>query len=156
MHIEGTYEFEASQQLVWDMLQDTEVLSSIIPGSKGLVEVEPNKYHTELKVKVGPVNGKFEADIELADVNEPDNYKLIINGKGPAGHVTGEGFINLEHADNITSMHYSGDAQVGGKIAAVGQRLLDVAAKQIAKQSLKKLAKEINNKIDEEAKTEEA
>jgi len=156
MHIEGTYEFEASQKLVWDMLQDTEVLSSIIPGSNGLVETAPNKYHTELKVKVGPVNGKFEADIELADVVAPDSYKLLIEGKGPAGHVSGEGVISLEHVDNITIMSYAGDAKVGGKIAAVGQRLLDVAAKQIAKQSLKKLAKEINNKIDEEAEANEA
>lgn len=153
MHIEGLYEFEATQKLVWDMLQDTEVLGSIIPGSSGLVEIEPNKYHTELKVKVGPVNGKFEADIELADVNEPNDYKLIIEGKGPAGHVNGEGVIRLEHANDITTMHYSGDAKVGGKIAAVGQRLLDVAAKQIAKQSLKKLANEINAKIDEENAT---
>jgi len=150
MHLEGSYEFEASQQLVWDMLQDTDVLGSIIPGSKGLEEVEPNKYYTALVVKVGPVNGKFEANIELADVNEPDDYKLLIDGKGPAGHVTGEGQIRLEHAEGVTTMFYEGDAKIGGKIAAVGQRLLDVAAKQIAKQSLKKLAKEIDNKIDEE------
>lgn len=150
MHIEGSYEFEASQKLVWDMLQDTEVLGSIIPGSKGLEEVEPNKFYTGLAVKVGPVNGKFEANIELADVNEPNDYKLIIDGKGPAGHVSGEGHIRLEHAEGITTMFYSGDAKIGGKIAAVGQRLLDVASKQIAKQSLKKLAKEIEDKIEEE------
>lgn len=156
MHIEGSYEFEASQQLVWDMLQDTQVLSSVIPGSKGLEEVEPNKYHTALKVKVGPVNGKFEANIELADVNEPDDYKLLIDGTGPAGHVTGEGLIRLEHAEGITTMFYAGDAQVGGKIASVGQRLIDVAAKQIAKQSLRKLAKAIDDKIAEENESEEA
>ncbi len=150
MHIEGQYEFEATQKLVWDMLQDTDVLGSIIPGSKGLEEIEPNKFYTSLAVKVGPVNGKFEAEIELADVNEPDDYKLIINGKGPAGHVTGEGHIRLEHADDITTMFYAGDAKVGGKIAAVGQRLLDVAAKQVAKQSLKKLAKEIDSRIEDE------
>jgi len=150
MHIEGTYEFEASQKLVWDMLQDTEVLGSIIPGSKGLEEIGPNKFYTGLAVKVGPVNGKFEANIELADVNEPHDYKLLIDGKGPAGHVTGEGQIRLEHVDGVTTMFYAGDAQIGGKIAAVGQRLLDVAAKQIAKQSLKKLANEIDKKIEAE------
>jgi carbon monoxide dehydrogenase subunit G len=155
MHIEGSYEFEASQQLVWDMLQDTEVLSSVIPGSKGLEEVEPNKYHTALKVKVGPVNGKFEANIELADVHEPDDYKLLIEGSGPAGHVTGEGVIQLEHADGVTIMKYAGDAQIGGKIAAVGQRLIDVAAKQITKQSLRKLAKAIDTKIEEQAEGSE-
>ena len=150
MHIEGTYEFESDRQLVWDMLQDKEVLGSIIPGSKGLEEVEENKFHTALAVKVGPVNGKFEADIELTDVNEPESYKLIVNGKGPAGHVTGEGVIRLEQNEAITIMHYAGDAKVGGKIASVGQRLIDVAAKQIAKQSLKKLAQRIDEGIEEE------
>lgn len=150
MHIEGTYEFESDRQLVWDMLQDIEVLSSIIPGSSGLEEIEENTFHTALAVKIGPVNGKFEATIELADVNAPESYKLIINGKGPAGHVAGEGVIRLEQINTTTTMHYSGDAKVGGKIAAVGQRLLDVAAKQIAKQSLKKLAERIDEKIAEE------
>jgi len=150
MHIEGTYEFKSDRQLVWDMLQDIEVLSSIIPGSSGLEEIAENTFHTALAVKVGPVNGKFEATIELADVNAPESYKLIINGKGPAGHVTGEGVIRLEQNDAITIMHYEGDAKVGGKIAAVGQRLLDVAAKQIAKQSLKKLADRIDERIAEE------
>jgi len=150
MHIEGSYEFEADRQLVWDTLQDIEVLSSIIPGSKGLEEVDENTFHTSLAAKIGPVNGKFEATIELADVNEPEDYKLIINGKGPAGHVAGEGEIRLEQNKAITIMHYSGDAKVGGKIAAVGQRLLDVAAKQIAKQSLKKLAKRIDERIADE------
>ena len=150
MHIEGTYEFESERQLVWDMLQDTEVLSSIIPGSKGLEEIAENRFHTALAAKIGPVNGKFEADIQLMDINAPESYKLIINGKGPAGHVTGEGVIRLEQNGITTVMHYAGDAKVGGKIAAVGQRLLDVASKQIAKQSLKKLAKRIEERITEE------
>lgn len=150
MHIEGTYEFESDRQLVWDTLQDTEVLGSIIPGSSGLEEIGDNKYYTALSVKVGPVNGKFEANIELADVNEPDSYKLLIDGKGPAGHVTGEGVISLEQNENLTIMHYAGDAKVGGKIAAVGQRLLDAAAKRIAKQSLKKLAERVEERIEEE------
>jgi uncharacterized protein len=150
MHIEGKYEFEADRQLVWNTLQDIEVLSSITPGSKGLEEIEENTFHTALAVKVGPVNGKFEATIELADVNEPESYKLIINGKGPAGHVTGEGEIHLEQDGTTTVMNYAGDAKVGGKIAAVGQRLLDVAAKQIAKKSLKQLAKRVDERIAEE------
>jgi carbon monoxide dehydrogenase subunit G len=148
MHIEGSYEFEAEQQLVWDTVQDTDVLASIIPGSQGLDQIEPNKFYTLINVKVGPVNGKFEATIELVDVNEPHDYKLLIEGKGTAGHVTGEGLIRLEHTDGMTTLFYAGDAKVGGKIAAVGQRLLDVASKQIAKQSLKKLAKQIQEKIE--------
>lgn len=150
MHIEGTYEFESNRQLVWDMLLNPDVIGSVIPGSKGLEEIEPNKFHTALVVKVGPVNGKFEATINLVDINEPESYTLVVNGKGPAGHVTGEGAIRLEETDTLTIMHYSGDAKVGGKIAAVGQRLLDVAAKQITKQSLKKLAQQVEKRIAEE------
>ena len=147
MHIEGSYEFASERELVWDVLMDIDVLGSIIPGSKGLEEIGENKYQSKLAVRVGPVNGKFEANFELADINQPESYRLIVAGKGPAGHVTGEGAIRLEAADGGTIMHYAGDARIGGKIAAVGQRLLDVAAKQIAKQSLKKLSKQVEARL---------
>ena len=98
-------------------------------------------------MRVGPVNGKFEANFELADMIAPESYRLLVAGKGPAGHVTGEGTIRLEQADGGTVMHYAGDARIGGKIAAVGQRLLDVAARQIAKQSLKKLSKQVEARL---------
>ncbi len=147
MHIEGSYDFEFERELVWDVLMDIDVLGSIIPGSKGLQEIGENKYQSKLAVRVGPVNGKFEANFELADMIAPESYRLLVAGKGPAGHVTGEGTIRLEQADGGTVMHYAGDARIGGKIAAVGQRLLDVAAKQIAKQSLKKLSKQVEARL---------
>jgi carbon monoxide dehydrogenase subunit G len=148
MHIEGSYDFEFERELVWDVLMDIDVLGSIIPGSKGLEEIGENKYQSKLAVRVGPVNGKFEANFELADINEPESYRLIVAGKGPAGHVTGEGLIRLARENDVTVMHYAGDARIGGKIAAVGQRLLDVAAKQIAKQSLKKLSKQVELRLE--------
>ncbi len=148
MHIEGSYDFAHERELVWDVLMDIDVLGSIIPGSKGLEEIGENKYQSKLAVRVGPVNGKFEASFELADVNEPESYRLLVAGKGPAGHVTGEGTIRLEQADGGTTMYYAGDARIGGKIAAVGQRLLDVAAKQIAKQALRKLSKQIEARLE--------
>ena len=147
MHIEGSYDFEFERELVWDVLMDIDVLGSIIPGSRGLEEIGENKYQSKLAVRVGPVNGKFEANFELADMIAPESYRLLVAGKGPAGHVTGEGTIRLEQADGGTVMHYAGDARIGGKIAAVGQRLLDVAAKQIAKQSLKKLSKQVEARL---------
>lgn len=147
MHIEGSYEFKSDRELVWSALMDIEVLGSIIPGSKGLQEIGPDKYQSKLAVKVGPVSGKFESTFELADVQPPESYKLIVTGKGPAGHVAGEGTIRLEQQSEKTVMHYAGDAKIGGKIAAVGQRLLDIAAKQIARQSLKKLARQIESRL---------
>lgn len=148
MHIEGSYDFDSKRELVWDVLMDIDVLGSIIPGSKGLEEIGENKYQSKLSVRVGPVNGKFESQFELVDVNAPESYRLLVEGKGPAGHVTGEGRIRLEQTNGGTVMHYAGDARIGGKIAAVGQRLLNVAAKQIAKQSLKKLSKQVELRLE--------
>ena len=147
MHIEGSYDFEYERELVWDLLMDIEVLGSIIPGSKGLQEIGENKYESKLAVKVGPVNGKFEAQFELVDMLAPESYRLLVEGKGPAGHVNGVGTIRLEQNDGGTVMHYAGDARIGGKIAAVGQRLLDVAARQITKQALKKLSKQVEARL---------
>lgn len=148
MHIEGSYDFEFERELVWDVLMDIDVLGSIIPGSKGLEEIGENKYQSKLSVRVGPVNGKFESQFELVDMNAPESYRLLVEGKGPAGHVTGEGTIRLEQENGKTVMRYAGDARIGGRIAAVGQRLLDVAAKQIAKQSLKKLSKQVEMRLE--------
>ena len=148
MHIEGSYDFESERELVWEVLMDMDVLGGIIPGSKGLEAIGENKYQSKLAVRVGPVNGKFEANFELADINAPESYRLLVEGKGPAGHVTGEGTIRLEGENGKTVMHYAGDARIGGKIAAVGQRLLDVAAKQIAKQSLRKLRKQVEMRLE--------
>ena len=148
MHIEGSYDFKGQRELVWDALMDTDVLGSIIPGSQGLEEIAENKYQSKLAVKVGPVNGKFEASFELADVNAPNSYRLLVEGKGPAGHVTGEGRIALSQENGTTIMTYAGDARIGGKIAAVGQRLLDAAAKQIARQALRKLSRQVQARID--------
>ena len=147
MHIEGNHEFKSERELVWDVLMDIEVLGSIIPGSKGLQEVGENTYESRLAVKVGPVNGKFEARFELVDVNAPESYRLLVEGKGPAGHVAGEGVIRLAQDNGATVMHYAGDARIGGKIAAVGQRLLNVAAKQITKQALRKLTRQIEARL---------
>ena len=148
MHIEGSYEFEFQRELVWDVLMDIDVLGSIIPGSKGLQEIGENKYESKLAVKIGPVNGKFESQFELVDVTAPESYRLLVAGKGPAGHVKGEGEIRLTQANGMTVMHYAGDARIGGKIAAVGQRLLDVAARQITKQALKKLSKQVEARLE--------
>ena len=151
MHIEGKHNFAFEREQVWDALMDMDVLGSVIPGSQGLQEIGENKYQSKLAVKVGPVNGKFEANFQLADIDAPASYRLIVEGKGPAGHVTGEGRIELEAGDGSTVMHYAGDARIGGRIAAVGQRLLDVAARQITRQALRKLTKQIELRLGAEA-----
>ena len=143
MKLEGTYTFEAPRQAVWEALMDPEVLAKVMPGCEKLEEVEENKYKGILNVKVGPVQGKFEGVVTITEVNPPEGYSIQVDGRGPAGFMKGVGQIRLEDQGETTLIHYGGDAQVGGRIASVGQRLLDTTAKSMSRQSLEGLHNQI-------------
>lgn len=148
MKLEGEYTFKnAPRKIVWDTLMDPDALSKAIPGGDKLEKVGDNEYEAVLNIKVGPVQGKFDGNIELLDINEPDSYKMKVGGKGPAGFLNGEGNVTLSDGDGGTIMSYSGDAQVGGKIAGVGQRLIDSSAKSITRQGLEALDAQIQAKV---------
>jgi carbon monoxide dehydrogenase subunit G len=102
-----------------------------------------NQYQGILKIRVGPVQGTFNGDITLSDINAPESYSLVVNGRGAQGIVKGNGHLRLEAEGNTTIMHYEGDAQVSGRIAQVGQRLLDTSAKAVIRQSLEGLGQQI-------------
>lgn len=139
MKIAGEYTFDAPQDRVWEALQDPNVLASIIPGAEGLEEIGENEYRGALKIKVGPVQGKYDGKITLSNIVPPDSYDIAVDGRGNAGFVNGGGGLQLEPQDDKTHMRYEGEARVGGRIASVGQRLLDSSAKAIIKQSLNAL-----------------
>ena len=143
MDLAGTYTFDAPRDEVWQALMDPAVLVSIMPGCESLEEVGENEYQTSLKIKGGPVQGKFKGNIELLEINEPDSYRMKVDGQGPSGFMKGDGQVKLESQGDSTLMHYTGTAQVGGRIASVGQRLLDSSAKAITKQSLDGLNQQI-------------
>jgi carbon monoxide dehydrogenase subunit G len=136
MDIAGNYTFDAPQQLVWDALLDPNVLGSVMPGGKGFEQTGENQYGGVLEVKVGPVQGTFQGQIKLSDIVAPEHYQIQVDGKGAAGFVKANGQLQLEARDQQTHMEYSGNAQVGGRIASVGQRLMDSAARSIIRQSL--------------------
>lgn len=136
MQIQGTHTFKAPQQVVWDALQDPTLLSMALPGGEQLAKLNENEYKAAMNVRVGPVQGKFEGKIELGDINAPASYRLKVSGQGAPGFVNGEGHVQLEASGADTIMHYTGDVQVGGKIAGVGQRLIDSTAKSIIRQGL--------------------
>jgi hypothetical protein len=136
MKLEGTYTFDAPQAEVWKALMDPETLKAIMPGCEELTQTGQDEYKAALKIKVGPVQGNFQGNVKLSDINEPDSYTMQVDGKGPAGFMKGVGGVKLEAQGESTVMHYSGDAQVGGRIASVGQRLLDSSAKALTRQSL--------------------
>lgn len=136
MEISGEYTFDAPQDLVWEALQDPDVLSNAMPGGEGFAEVGENEFEGNLKIKVGPVQGKFKGNIKLVDVLPPESYRMEVDGKGAPGFVKATGGIQLTPQGDKTHMAYEGAAQVGGRIASVGQRLMDTSAKSIIRQSL--------------------
>lgn len=139
MKVSGEYTFDAPQDLVWEALQDPDVLSNAMPGGEGFSEVGENEFSGNLKIKVGPVQGKFKGNIKLEDVVPPESYQMKVDGKGAPGFVKATGGIKLTPEGDKTHMAYDGTAQVGGRIASVGQRLMDTSAKSIIRQSLEGL-----------------
>lgn len=155
MKLEGEFTFKGPREEVWDLLQDPDVLITALPGAKKMEKTAEDKYEAEMEVKVGPVSGSFSSTIELRDKVEPESYKMIVNGKGKSGFVKGKASISLdEKSANETLMKYSADLQVGGKLASVGQRLLDTVGKSMARQSLESMNAALEHQIDPRAKTE--
>lgn len=135
MKLAGDYVFEAPVDEVWSALMDPEVLAAVMPGCEKL-EKDGNVFTGDMNIKVGPVQGKFNGRVELKDVQEPTSYTMIIDGKGVPGFVKATAKITLAPDGTSTKITYDADAQVGGKIASVGQRLIEATSKAIAKQSL--------------------
>lgn len=142
MKLAGEYVFEAEIQEVWDALFDPAVLAAVMPGCEKLERVD-GAYVGEIKVKVGPIQGKFAGKVDLVDQVPPTSYKMIVDGKGAQGFVKATATIKLEAQGTSTRITYDSDAQVGGKIATVGQRLVETSARAIVKQSLEGLAENV-------------
>jgi len=139
MEISGDYLFDAPQEVVWQALLDPNVLGAVMPGGKGFEQIGENEYNGVLEVKVGPVQGTFQGKIVLTDVRPPESYHMDVDGKGAPGFVKAAGGMRLEARGSQTFLEYHGQAQVGGRIASVGQRLMDSAARSIIRQSLEAL-----------------
>jgi carbon monoxide dehydrogenase subunit G len=142
MKLSGEYVFAADVQEVWDALFDPSVLAAVLPGCEKL-ELVDGSYLGEIKVKVGPIQGKFTGKVDLLDQVPPKSYRMVIDGKGAQGFVKATARIALEPQGTSTKITYDSDAQVGGKIATVGERLIETSAKAIVKQSLEGLGENV-------------
>ena len=151
MKIQGTHTFDAPRERVWRALLDPAVLARTLPGCEKLERVGENNYLGVLNVQVGPVKGQFQGTLVLTDVRPLEGYHMKLDGKGPAGFMNGEGDLRLSDAGSSTMLTYDIDSQVGGRVAAVGQRLLESSSKSIARQGLEGLAREISVMGDSEA-----
>lgn len=148
MKLVGEYRFENPREQVWKALLDAEVLSRCLPGFERLEEVGENDFEGALNMRVGPVQGKFQGHLTLSELDPPSGYRLQIKGQGPAGFVNGKGILTLEDEGDGTLLQYDMDAQIGGKIAGVGQRLLDSSARAISDQALEELGKIVSSQME--------
>ena len=123
----------ASQQKTWEALNDPETLKACITGCESIEKVADNEYQMAMAVKVGPVSGKFKGKMLLADLNPPTSYSLSFEGQGgAAGFAKGSAKVSLAPEGAGTRLSYTVSAQVGGKLAQIGSRLIDGAAKKMA------------------------
>jgi hypothetical protein len=133
--------------VVWEALLDPVVLSRTLPGCEDLRQTDERTFEGQLAMKVGPVQGIFQGKVALSNLEPPRGYTLSLSGKGAPGYVNGKGRLELEESGAAsTLLRYEVDAQVGGRIAGVGQRLLESSAKVITRQALEGLDAQIRER----------
>jgi uncharacterized protein len=145
MILNGTFMFNGPRTAVWELLQDPAVLAKALPGTRMLTRTSEDHYEGVMKVSVGPVTAaEFVVKVELKDKVAPQAFVMHIDGKGSVGFTSGTATIDLQELPGpVTVMHYSSDLQIGGRIAGVGQRLLESVGKMMTKQALDALSKEL-------------
>ena len=155
MNLSGTYTFEGPRAVVWDLLQDPVVLAKALPGTERLTLTTEDRFEGVMKVSVGPVTAaKFDVVVTLKDKIAPQRFAMQIDGKGGVGFTRGTAQVELtEQPNGGTLMSYTSDVQVGGKIASVGQRLIESVSKMMMRQALDALSRELRARLDGSAQT---
>ena len=140
MKVEGEHTFNGTRQQVWELFRDTEVMSAALPGTEKMELVAENQYEAVMNVRVGPVAGVFSGDLVISNESFPESYTMTVEGKGKPGFMKGMGdVILIEQDEKTTIMKYTGEVQIGGKLAGVGQRLIDTVSKSIISQAFETL-----------------
>ena len=142
MKIEGTQKIAAPRERIFAALVDPAILQKCIPGCEQMEKTGDNQYKAKLTAGVGPVKGVFTATVSLQDIIAPEHYKLVVEGKGQPGFVKGTGELNLKDAGGASEIQYTGDVNVGGLIASVGQRMIQATANMLAARFFKSLEAE--------------
>ena len=132
MKLSGSYQINLSKEKVWEALNDPEILKKAIPGCEEFKKNSDTEFTATATNKIGPFNASFTGDIELTDLDPPNSYKITGSGNSPVGFASGEATVKLEDNENGTKLIYEVEANVGGKIAQVGSRLIDMTAKKMA------------------------
>lgn len=144
MKIETTQELHATRDRVYSALTDPEVLRRCIPGCESLEKTDEDTYSATLKAGVGSIKGTFKGEVRLEDMRPPEHYRIEVEGKGAIGFAKGSADFDLAESDGVTVITYSGELQIGGTIAGVGQRMIQGAAKMMASRFFAALEAEVN------------
>jgi len=142
MKIEGTQELHAPRERVYAALTDPQVLQRCIPGCESLEKTGDDSYAITIKAGIGAIKGTFKGNVHLEDMRAPEHYRIVVDGKGGPGFVKGSGDFDLEDTGGATLIRYTGELQVGGAIAGIGQRMIEGAAKMMAARFFKALETE--------------
>lgn len=133
MDMTGEYKIAAPRERVWAALNDPEILRQAIPGCEELNKLSETELEATARAKIGPVNARFKGKVVLSDLNPPEGYTLTGEGSGgAAGFAKGEARVILISEGDATILRYVVKATIGGKLAQLGQRLVDGAAKKMA------------------------
>jgi carbon monoxide dehydrogenase subunit G len=132
MKLAGETVLSAPRERVWELLNNPERLSKLIPGCEKLETLGPDEYGGTLNVGIASVKGVYSGKLKLEDKRAPEHYRMLVDGKGKQGFMRGSGTLDLAVRDaKSTTVTYAGDVQVGGPLVQVGQRVIDSAARMM-------------------------
>jgi carbon monoxide dehydrogenase subunit G len=142
LKITGSHKLNIPAGLAYTAMQNPEILAKAIPGCESLELIGEYEYRMKMKMVLASLSGVFEGKVRIADQAPPESFRLIVEGSGKIGFVKGDGVLKLLAIDEGTEVAYEGDAQIGGTIASVGQRLIDGTSKMMIKKFFERLAKQ--------------
>ncbi|HEV2352187.1 MAG TPA: carbon monoxide dehydrogenase subunit G [Terriglobia bacterium] len=143
MTLDGTYKISAPRDIVYKQLMNPEVLSRSLPGCEKLTPNPDGSFSAQLKIGIAMMRSTYQGRVEILDAVAPEHFRMLVEGKGSGGFMKGEGTLTLSEDGDDTLIAYKGEAQVGGLIASVGQRMILGAAKQNVTQFFQEFAKQI-------------
>jgi carbon monoxide dehydrogenase subunit G len=152
MDITGQYRIAAPREVVWAALNDTDVLRQCIPGCKELEKRSDHEFAAKVALKIGPISTIFNGSVTLEDLNPPVAYTIVGQGQGgAAGFAKGRAHVELAEEGEETVLSYTAKAEVGGKLASLGGRLIQATSKKLADEFFSKFVAEVGGSADEPA-----
>ncbi len=134
MKVQGSYTFDVDVESVWRALQSPDVLSGCIPGSEKISRTGPDTYDVSLRLRVAAVSGSYTGKVAIEDKVHLESYRMVVEGKGAVGSLRSDVTIRFVEEEEGTRVELSGDAQIGGFVARVGERILGAASRMLMDQ----------------------